>query len=124
MITQKTGAFGEAKAKEYLESIGYNILAQNYSCNQGELDIVARDTDELVFVEVKARKSFIYGNPCEAVDKTKQKKLILAAQRYIIDNNIEECIMRFDVVEVLFSRIGERYRLKELNHIKNAFWTG
>jgi len=121
MTKKIIGAFGENAAAGYLQRLGYTIAARNYYCREGELDIVAYDNGELVFAEVKTRKSRAFGEPCEAVTAAKQKKLILAAQKYIMDNNIDSSV-RFDVVEVLYVPRGEGYAAKEISHIKHAFY--
>jgi len=120
MKNQTIGAFGENAAAEYLQKLGYTIAARNYYCREGEIDIAAYDGGELVFVEVKTRKNRVFGEPCEAVTAAKQKKLILAAQKYIIDNSIDSSV-RFDVVEVLYTPRGDGYAVREINHIKHAF---
>lgn len=114
------GKFGEGKARAYLKGCGYAIVEANYRCREGEIDIVARDGECVVFVEVKTRKGYQYGLPCEAVDVRKRGKLILAAQKYLVDNKIESAV-RFDVIEVMCETKGGCYRLTHLNHIKNAF---
>lgn len=114
------GKFGEDTAKNYLSKNGYAILETNYRCREGEIDIIARDGDCLVFVEVKTRKNADYGAPCEAVGLAKQRKIIMAAQNYMADNNID-CAVRLDVIEVFYQKRAGTYRTLRLNHIKNAF---
>jgi len=82
----------------------------------GEIDIVAKDNDYTVFIEVKTRLSSSYGEPAEAVDYIKRKHLINSARYYISENKLFDTPIRFDVVEVF----GEE---KKINHIENAFET-
>ncbi len=113
---QDFGQNGENIAENYLKSIGYFILNRNYRCKQGEIDIIAKDGEEIVFVEVKTRSSIIYGNPAEAVDTYKQKHIRKAAEVYVYSNQLYNCYIRFDVIEVYLNR--QTYRI---NHIKQAW---
>ncbi len=111
------GRRGEQASKLYLEKKGYEILACNYKkMYYGEIDIIARTNDVLVFVEVKTRSTDVYGSPAEAVDIAKQKRIIDAALSYVCENFETEQQIRFDVVEV-FPK-GNRCKV---NHIINAF---
>lgn len=113
------GAVGEIFAAEYLKEKGYKIMARNFRCRAGELDIVAEADGCTVFVEVKTRKSIAFGRPAEFVDRRKYKKLKRAAMYYIQSPDAD---MRFDVIEILYElRYGE-FLVKEINHIENAFW--
>ncbi len=112
-----TGNHGEDMAVLFLEGLQYKVLARNYRQRFGELDIVAEDGDTLVFVEVKTRKNASYGNPFEAVDIRKQRKLTRMALDYISRNSMEERAARFDVVAVLLDGdAGPR-----IEHIRDAF---
>lgn len=106
------GKIGEAAAAAYLESKGYRIIELNWKTNIGEIDIVAVLKGITVFAEVKARASFKYGNPSEAVDFYKQRKLSMMAAQYIKTKKLLDAPVRFDVIEVAGSFI---------NHIENAF---
>lgn len=111
----ETGRIGEDIAVEYLRQIGYQIIEKNFECKQGEIDIIAIDKEELVFVEVKTRTGEIYGTPREAVDKIKKKHIYKSAEYYIYLKHLENRPIRIDVIEV--------YKRKEkyvLNHIKQA----
>lgn len=114
---RKKGRFGEEEAKEYLQNEGYYILDQNYQVRDGEIDIIARDDEYLIFVEVKARNKMDYGRPMEAVTKSKQKKIIKTAEYYLYEHQNLNYQPRFDVIEVNFST-------NKIKHIKNAFWIG
>lgn len=117
MKTQIIGKFGEDAAAEYLEYKDYEIIARNFSCGSGEIDIIARDGDTTVFAEVKTRSSDKYGTPAEAVGYEKQKKIKKTAMFFMS----AEADMRFDVIEVYYNIADGRARLSKINHIKNAF---
>ena len=76
----KIGKYGEEVAKRYLKLKGYNIVQSNFSCRQGEIDIIANDDKELVFIEVKTRSNLLYGYPVEAVNSTKQTHMYRVAK--------------------------------------------
>lgn len=107
-----TGSGGEDKAKEYLQSKGYKILAQNFKTKLGEIDIVAKDHNMLVFVEVKTRKSDYFGLPREAVTVTKQRKIRMVATQYLKLHGGLNQLCRFDVIDILGG---------EISHIVNCF---
>lgn len=112
---QETGKNGEEIASKYLESIGYKILDRNFNCNQGEIDIIAKDKNEIVFVEVKTRTNRRYGLASEAVNKIKKKHLLRAIKYYIYIKGYEKCFIRIDVIEV-YIKNGKT----NINHIKQA----
>ena len=92
--------FGEYEATKYLESLGYEILCNNFRCLQGEIDIIAKDREEIVFVEVKTRYNKHYGEARDAVDKNKQKHILNCAKYYLYKNRKENAFVRIDVIEV------------------------
>lgn len=79
---------------------GYKILERNYRCRSGEIDLVCRDGSDLVFVEVKCRRSSSCGSPLEAVTPRKQKRITQTALHYIKERRCERCPVRFDVVAI------------------------
>lgn len=111
-MSNATGAQGEFDAAEYLKKKKYKILAKNYKNKLGEIDIIAKDKDYIVFIEVKTRSSLAFGRPSEAVTPAKQHKVQLAAQVYLKQERLTDQPCRFDVIEVLDDKI---------NHIENAF---
>ena len=114
---QKFGANSESIAAKYLaETLGYKILEKNFRTKTGEIDIIAKDGDTLVFVEVKARRSASYGNPKYAVTFRKQKKISMAALYYLKTRKLINAKARFDVAAITFSQ-----ELPEIEIIKNAF---
>lgn len=107
MATEKSalGHLGEDRATEYLKSIGYEILDRNYRCKSGEIDIIAKDAQSncLVFAEVKSRRNNAYSAPSEAVNPSKQRKIIESCKQYLSANCPDEVNCRFDVMEVYYS---------------------
>lgn len=93
------GAWGESPAAAFLEKNGLKILARNYRTAKGELDLIARDGENLVFVEVKTRKNLDFGYPEEAVTPIKIEHLIEAAEAYMLEH-LEEQSWRLDVIAI------------------------
>jgi putative endonuclease len=111
------GARGEDLAVKYLKKKGYKVIERNYRCQLGEIDLIARQGDTLVFVEIKSRSSPGFGLPQEAVDRFKQDKLIEVARAYLAERRLTEDItMRFDVVAVRLTPSGPDIEL-----IQDAF---
>jgi putative endonuclease len=105
------GQRGEALAARELQSRGYVILERGWRCRLGEIDIVARDKEVLVVVEVKARSRSDYGPPIDAVDGRKRRKLEQLARAYLKTRKRSDVSLRFDVVGVTFSQ-GEKPRVE------------
>lgn len=114
-----TGESGELIAAAHLARLGMQILCSRYRCREGEIDIVARHGDTIVFAEVKARRSR-FGSPAEAVGSRKRARMLLAAQAWLFENGGEEQSCRFDIVEVIFQADGRAV----VNLISNAFMAG
>lgn len=110
---RKLGAKVEQLVRDYLTAHGFSIIEMNYRCKQGEVDIIAKDGQYYVFIEVKYRNSVRYGTPQEAVGIAKQRRISKAAQYYLYSHNLDECTpVRFDVAAVLENKIM---------YYKNAF---
>ena len=112
---KQRGNSGEEIASAYLENLGYKILVKNFQCRQGEIDIIALDNDEFVFVEVKTRSNLCFGKPREAVDEGKQNHIYKTAKYYLYKHKLENSYVRFDAIEI-YLKI-DKYKL---NHIKNV----
>lgn len=113
MNKREIGSAYEQKAVNYLKSHGYSIVWQNYFCRYGEIDIIAKEADILVFVEVKYRKNSKAGLGESAVNKNKQIHIMRSAQNYLIEKyKTDEIACRFDVIAINGNM---------LHHIKNAF---
>ena len=99
------GRFGEDKAARWYEAQGYRVLARNWRCREGELDIVARRGGTVVFCEVKARASAAYGVPAEAVTPAKQRRLRALAVLWLRATGERAADLRFDVACVLGGKL-------------------
>jgi putative endonuclease len=95
------GARGEALAARWYEARGYTVLARNWRCREGELDLVLARGATVVFCEVKTRSSTAYGTPAEAVTRTKQLRLRRLAMRWVDAHDVRPSSMRFDVAGVV-----------------------
>lgn len=96
---QISGAFAERQAEQLLLNAGLRLLARNHRCKQGELDLVMRDANTVVFVEVRYRRRDLWGDAVETVDWRKQKRLIAAAHHYLLTHpHLADHACRFDVV--------------------------
>ncbi len=98
MFKKKLGREGEDFAKRFLRKKGYKILETNYRTPIGEIDIIARDGDVIVFVEVKTRSSLEFGYPHEAVTQSKQNRLKKLALYYLKSQKLTDVSVRFDVI--------------------------
>ena len=99
---QAVGRRGEEAARAFLKRRGVRILAENFVCAAGEIDLVGRDRDTLVFIEVKARTSDAFGPPHLAVHRRKQRQIVRAAQWYLAEQRTPNPPCRFDVLAVTF----------------------
>ncbi|MEW6424696.1 MAG: YraN family protein [Bacillota bacterium] len=116
---QDLGRLGEDLAASYLKEKGYRLLARNYRCRLGEIDIIALDENVLVFIEVRCRSSDRFGLPQESVQWPKQTKVRKIALHYLKTAGPKFAApVRFDVLALLFDR---DHRLRRLEHIENAF---
>jgi len=113
---QKFGKEGESIAAIHLLKSGYQIIAQNYHTRYGEIDIIAKDGDTLVFAEVKSRRNDSFGNPKYAVTLKKQQKMSMAALDYLKNTKQSHIKARFDVVAICS---GEEN--PDIEIIRNAF---
>lgn len=118
MISNKEkGNLGELAALNYLIQNDYIILDRNFRTKYGEIDIIAKDKDYIVFVEVKTRKDLKLGLPCESVTANKQHRIARMALLYIAKNKLQDYSFRFDVIEILI----DSNEVKYLRLIKDAF---
>jgi len=109
------GKEGEDIAANFLKNLGYEIVEQNYQYGHGEIDIVAKENDEYVFVEVKTRKSLEYGLPEFAITKTKINQIKKVAFAYLIENKLDNQSARIDAITILLQNDREPI----INHYKN-----
>lgn len=108
---------GEELAAKHLEQKGYEILEKNWRLSRsGEIDLIAKKDNIIVFIEVKTRSSRTCGDGLEAIDENKQQQIITLAESYIAQNPVpENCEFRFDAVSILISNNVK------LNHLENAY---
>ena len=117
MKRRDTGILGEKLAKDFLKKQGYRIIETNYRCPPGEIDIIAKHKESLVFIEVRAKKSLEFGSPEESITPTKMERLRAAASHYQQAHSNLPLSWRIDVVAVELDQKGKPSRI-EL--IKNA----
>lgn len=115
---QNIAKIGEKLAVEHLKIQGYQILAENYRFQRGEIDIIAKHEERIVFVEVKTRRSLKYGLPQSAVTVQKQRQISKIALAYLQKHNLIDTSCRFDVIAIQLTRDLELLRLEQ---IKSAF---
>ena len=117
MIDKKElGKKGEELALLFLKKRGYRVIGRNYVCKMGEMDIIAKEKDTLVFVEVKTRTSTTFGPPQLAVNPKKQSQMSKVALNFLKEKKLEDVKARFDVVAILLGPRGE-----EIELIRDAF---
>lgn len=108
------GKAGESIAKEYLMTLGFEIIDSNWHYSKNcEIDIIAKDKNTLVFVEVKTRSSLNFGHPLEAIDQKKIKKIYIAALAYLEQTKIDYKNYRIDAISIIGTKNPE------IEHIKN-----
>ena len=110
------GKWGETLALKKVKKMGYKCLVQNYCCPLGEIDLIAKDKDVLVFIEIKTRKGSSIGYSKEAVDWRKKRQLSKVALTYMKENNCADTKARFDVIAIHLDQGKEEVQL-----IQNAF---
>jgi len=102
---QRLGSSGERRAARRYEAMGYEVVARNWRCGDGELDLVVRRGDVLAFVEVKTRATDRFGHPAEAVTPAKQRRIRRLASRFCADTGTRARVLRFDVVGILAGQV-------------------
>lgn len=101
MLTQEKGRIAEDKALAYLLAQGLKLITRNYSCRLGEIDLIMRDKDYLVFIEVRARVSAKFGGGIASITYAKRQKIIKSASYYMLTHNAQSNMaMRFDVISI------------------------
>lgn len=110
------GRRGEAAAREFLEQRGYTVLAENYRCPWGELDIVAQQGETVVFVEVRTRRSHAFGTPEESVTRAKGQHLVASAEHYLQEHSLTPP-WRIDLMAV---RMDSKGTITSIRQVENA----
>jgi len=114
---QQLGKDSEQLAVEYLQKEGYEILQRNYRIRSGEIDVVAKEKNTLVFIEVKSRSTTRYGHAIQSLTRQQQKRLSKTALTYMHQHKLKDQSARFDVVAIQ----KNQYMGIEIRLIKNAF---
>ena len=117
MKRRDTGILGEKLAKDFLKKKGYRIKETNYRCPEGEIDIIAKHKDSLVFIEVRTKKSREFGSPEESITPTKMERLRSVTSHYRQTHNDLPLLWRIDVVAVELNQDG---KLSRIELIENA----
>ncbi len=112
MKRRELGAIGEKLAKDFLKKKGYRIIETNFRCREGEIDIIARKKDYLVFVEVRAKTSAVFGSPEESVTSAKKERLIASALVYLNSHQDLPSLWRIDFVAVELDQNGKATRIE------------
>ncbi len=115
--TREIGDRGEDIAVEYLKKLGWQILARNYYAGHTEIDIIAKDKNIIVFVEVKTRANTTFGHPIEYVTESKVKSIYKVADVWIRKNNAQNHFMRFDVIGI----VAAKNKKPDITHLKDAY---
>lgn len=116
---KKLGNWGEKVAATHLAAKGYEIVARNWRCARGEIDIVARVGEVLAFVEVKTRRGRSMGTPEESISPRKAQKLLEVGQHYLLAHDLDEVEWRVDLVAVELDGGGKLLRCE---HLPNIVW--
>ena len=119
MNTYDIGVFGEEQAAKYLKKRKYKIVTRNFKTIFGEVDIIARNKKEIVFVEVKTRSSKSFATPAEFVDNEKISRITRVAE-FFIKHYKCQLSPRIDVIEVYISLTGDKYTVERINHLENV----
>jgi putative endonuclease len=110
------GRYGEDRAAAHLSSLGYEIIDRNWRCRSGEIDLIARDQDQIVFVEVKTRNGNGFGHPFEAISNDKLTKLRKSVAEWCRAKQLSGVVVRLDAVSVLVSGGSV-----QIEHLKQVF---
>ncbi|WP_148339582.1 YraN family protein [Aquicella siphonis] len=117
---KKLGQLKELEAKRFLQGNGLALIEQNYRCYHGEIDLIMRDRDDIVFVEVRSRRRLDYGRAAETVNKNKQTKLARTAMHFLQKRDwLYKVNSRFDIIAM--QKVDGEWQLE---WIKNAFFSG
>jgi putative endonuclease len=114
-VTDALGRFGETWAVGHLHRLGYQVVDRNVRFRSGELDIVARESGDLVFIEVKCRRSSAYGTPEESISARRFERLATAANEYIARHDLQGCNVRLDLMAL---EVGGDGQVKRHNLIR------
>lgn len=119
-MSRNRGQQAEQIACDYLQQQGLLLITQNYHCRRGEIDLIMRDNDTLVFVEVRARQSDRFGSALESITADKQSRIIATAQQYLQQNRLQQNC-RFDVIAVRIQTTADSQNHQVSDWIRDAF---
>lgn len=119
MTSYERGIVGEECARNFLHCKGFDIVCSNYHSRYGEIDIIAKSDEYIIFTEVKTRKENSFLSPIESITKSKREKIIKTATKYLVEND-SPLQPRFDVIEVTPKRDDDN--INYINHIEGAFY--
>jgi len=112
------GNFGQILAKKFLIKKGYNIIKENYTIQRGEIDIIAKIGQEVVFIEVKTRTSYQFGNPEDAVTYHQQKAIVRTIRAFLLNrHNYHNMLPRFDIISIVINRYTKKAKIKHFKDI-------
>jgi putative endonuclease len=115
VINRSKGIKAEALAEKYLTKVGYSIVAKNWTCRWGEIDLIARHKEVLVFVEVKYRSSDLYGNIDEIITPSKRRHLTRSVNLYLLSTSDQVLCWRIDLIYITY--VNKRLALKHFKEI-------
>lgn len=119
MKRRDIGILGEKLARDFLKKKGYNILKTNFRCQFGEIDIIARKKEYLVFIEVRTKTNSNFGHPEESITLAKKKKLVASALLYLSAQQIATVLWRIDFVAVELNQKDKPVRIELFENIVN-----
>ncbi|OIO52866.1 YraN family protein [Candidatus Peregrinibacteria bacterium CG08_land_8_20_14_0_20_41_10] len=114
--TRAVGALGEGIAEKLLKQRGWKILEKNWHAHWGEIDLIAQEKEEIVFVEVKTRKGVAFGAPFEAATRWKKRKILKTAQFYLLKKGWESRQYRFDVASIVLE--GDQAKVEWFKNVE------
>ena len=112
------GAYGETIARDFLTTNGYKILDMNYRNRYGEIDIICKNNNIIIFCEIKSRYTDTFGSPIESITYYKQRQIIKLSEIYLLYKKYQNYNVRYDVIEIIFNNKNASFKL---NHLKDAF---
>lgn len=112
---KKLGKWGEEKAKEFLAKKGYKPIAQNWRNRYGEIDLIMKDKETIVFVEVRTKSSNLFGRGDESITNKKQQQLIKMAKSFLSANNYGDYSIRFDLISI--DKVDQNYHITHLENV-------
>jgi len=122
---RSVGRFGEEAALAFITGRGYNVLYKNFRFGRyGEIDIIAKKSGVICFIEVKTRSSAAFGTPAESVSRGKRRNIIAVANHFLRIFDFDGHKLRFDIIEVYYEKAGApdvSRKINEIRHIENAF---